>query len=173
MFKRKVSIHEKLPKQKVKNIKFLYIVIDSESKIHYEYNNKGHVVLPIHWSEMNPKRILKNLPNNLVRKCVSPKKNIAGVLQLWMYYKEDYVYARVKAVGVLEQYQRQGFMTKLFKAMDSFCRHQGVKFVESETRVIPEKVKRKQGFVPSRSEHWWHRLDQWVSRTTSYVKWYD
>ena len=82
--KTEVVIAEKLA-EKIENIKFLYIVIDSEGKIHYEFNNKGHRILPIHWSEMNPGRIYKNLPRNLIRKGVSDKKNIAGVLQLWIY----------------------------------------------------------------------------------------
>ena len=166
-------IHEELPAGKVKNIKFLYIVIDSDGGIHYEFNNRGHLVLPIHFSEMNPYRILNNLPRNLIKKCVSDKTNIAGVLQLWIFYTKDFRYGRVKAVGILQKYQRRGFMTKLFRALDSFCHNQGIKFVESETRAIPERVKIKQGFVKAKSRSWRHRFDAFVGRKTSYVKSYD
>ena len=80
--KPKIVVSESIPKEKIENIRFVYIVIDSTGATHYEFNNKGHVVLPLHWSELNPTRILKNLPANLVARSVSSKENIVGVLQL-------------------------------------------------------------------------------------------
>lgn len=171
---KEVIVAEKLPNEKMEGINFLYIVIDSDLRIHYELNNKGHIVLPIHFSEINPFKIYKNLPRNLVNKCVSEKSNIVGVLQLWIYYTKDYTYARVKALGILKEFNRNRVkaLFKLCKAMDNFCLHNGIKFVEAETSVFPEKVMKRIGFNIVKSKSVFHRLAQLVSRQTPYVKTY-
>lgn len=163
---------------KIKNIRFLYIVIDSTLQIHYEFNNKGHVILPIHWSELNPLKIYKNLPPNLIRKCVSPKKNIVGVLQLWIYDSrsaaKDYRYGRIKAIGLLETFpgNRIGALLRLLKAMDEFCKKYSISFVEAETSVVPGKVMRRLGFMPVASRGWWRRVEHFLTRQRGYVKEY-
>ncbi|MEK6950206.1 MAG: hypothetical protein AABX13_00590 [Nanoarchaeota archaeon] len=169
-----IIIANNLPGQKIKNIRFLYIVIDSELKVHYEFNNKGHVVLPIHWSELNPLMIYRNLPRNLIQKSVSGRKNIVGVLQLWIYYTKDQSYARIKAIGLLETFQgnRIAALLRLLKAMDGFCKAYQVSFVEAETSVVPENVMRHLGFIPAASQSRWRRLEHFLTRQRGYVKGY-
>lgn len=170
----RIIVASDLSPPKIKNIRFLYIVIDSELKIQYEFNNKGHVVLPIHWSELNPLKIYRNLPGNLIRKCVSGKKNIVGVLQLWIYYTKNKSYARIKALGLLETFQgnRIAALLRLLKAMDEFCVKYGVALVEAETSVVPENVMRRLGFTPTASRGWWRTLEHFLTRQQGYVKEY-
>lgn len=160
--------------EKVTDIKFLYIVIDSTLEVHYEYNNKGHIILPIHWSEMNPYRIAQNLPKNLIHRCVSGKKNIVGVLQLWIYYTQECSYARLKAIGLLESFKgnRIKALFLLIKAMDNFCAHNKVTFVETETNIVPDNIMKRFGFVAKQSKTWWFRLDQFFTKRIAYVKHY-
>ena len=167
----KVIIAEKLS-QKVTNVRFLYIVIDSDGKIHYEFNNKGHIILPYHWSEMNPLRIYKNLPRNLIKRCVSDKKNIAGVLQLWIYYTPKGKYGVLRAAGVLQEYQRKGFLKKLYAAMDDFCLHDGINYVECETSVLPDEFKTKMGFIKTSPSGFWNTISTTLFRQRKYVKHY-
>lgn len=169
-----ILVSRELPSDKIKNIRFLYIVIDSTGQIHYEFNNKGHVILPLHWSELNPLRIYKNLPQNLIRKCVSPKKNIVGVLQLWIYYTKTQSYARIKAIGLLETFpgNRIGALLRLLKAMDEFCKRYGLSFVEAETSVVPGKVMRRLGFMPVASKGWRRRVEHFLTRQRAYRKEY-
>ncbi len=170
--KPKVVVSSVLPKEKIENIRFVYIVIDSSGETHYEFNNKGHVVSPFHWSELNPSRILKNLPTNLVARSVSEKKNIVGVLQLWVYYTKKHTYARVKAAGILEKYQQLGFWKKFNLAMDAFCLSYNIEFVKRETSVIPSEVLVKMGFLPASNYSFFHRFENFVTRKQAYVKWY-
>ncbi len=170
--KSKVIVSENLPPEKIENIRFVYIVIDSDGKTHYEFNNKGHVVSPLHWNEMNPLRILKNLPANLVARSVSEKKNIVGVLQLWIYYTQKHTYARVKAAGILEEFQRQGFWKKLNVAMDAFCTYYHIEWVERETSVMPAEILLKMGFLPAQSHSLWHRFENRVTFKQAYIKRY-
>ncbi len=174
MGRKDILVSVGLPKEKIENIRFLYIVIDSDLKVHYEFNNKGHIVLPIHFNELNPFMIYKNLPHNLVRRCVSPKKNIVGILQLWIYYTKDYSYGRVRALGLLNTFKgnRIKALFKLMQAMDNFCKGYNIKFTEAETAVIPERVMKKAGFFPAPSKKWGHRFAQYLSRMTPYVKKY-
>ncbi len=175
-----VLVTPELPSEKIKNIRFLYIVIDSELKIHYEFNNKGHVILPIHWSELNPLKIYRNLPQNLIRKGVSPKKNIVGVLQLWIYdtksrtkYEtKNYRYARLKAMGLLETFSgnRIKALLSLLRAMEEFCKRYNISFVEAETSVVPGNVMRRLGFMPVASRSWWRRIEHLVTRQRPYRK---
>ncbi len=167
-----VIVSEVLPNEKIENLRFVYIVIDSVGDIHYEFNNKGHIVSPFHWNELNPWNIMKNLPSNLVARSVSEKNNIVGVLQLWIYYTLHHIYARVKAAGILDGYQKQGYWKKLNIAMDAFCVHYGVEFVERETNVIPADVLVKMGFMPAKSFSWAHRFENFVTSKQAYVKWY-
>ncbi len=74
----KIVVSVGLPEEEIKELKYLYIVVDSNYEIHYEFNNKGHIILPIHKNEINPFSVIKNLPSNLIRKCISDKKNIVG-----------------------------------------------------------------------------------------------
>ena len=172
---RDVIISGKLPKEKIENIKFLYIVIDSDYKVHYEFNNYGHIILPIHWSELNPAKIFKNLPENLIRKCESDKENIVGVLQLWIYYTKDYTYGKVCAIGLIETFQgnRVKALFKLLTAMDQFCRVYHLQFVETETSVIPSGVMKRFGFFPSPERNIINRFAQFVFQQKHYTKKYD
>ena len=171
-FEKNVIILENLPKEKIENIRFVYIVIDSQGKTHYEFNNKGHIVLPINWSEINPYRILKNLPKNLIARCISNKDNLVGVLQLWVYYTKHHIYARVKAAGILEEYQRQGFWKKLNLAMAAFCHYYNIEWVERETSVIPAETLLQMGFLPAKSHGLWHRFENVVTFKQAYIKRY-
>ena len=170
----KVLVASQLPEEKIKNVRFLYIVIDSDLQLHYEFNNQGHVILPIHWSELNPRRIYRNLPRNLIRKCVAEKEDIIGVLQVWVYYKRTYSYARIKALGVLESFKgnKMGALFSLLKAMDRFCTRYNLRFVEAETNVIPEGMMKRLGFVPASGSSWWRRMEHFITRQRAYVKHY-
>ena len=89
-----------------------------------------------------------------------------------MYYTRKHTYARVKAAGILEQYQRLGFWKKLNLAMDAFCLSYGIEFIERETSVIPADVLVKMGFLPASSYKFWHRFENFVTRKQAFVKWY-
>jgi GNAT superfamily N-acetyltransferase len=172
MFRRHITVHEELPREKLQNLKFVYIIVDSNGKTHYEFNNKGHIVLPIHWSEMNPLRITKNLPRNLVRKCVSNKSDLAGVLQLWIYYTQDHIYARIKGMGILAKYQGQGLSKILLIAMDAFCEHYDIEWIECESWNLTSEMLAKEGFERARSRRFFACLEQFITRAKSYVKYY-
>ncbi|MBS3166271.1 hypothetical protein J4444_04065 [Candidatus Woesearchaeota archaeon] len=174
MWFRNVVIAANLPVEKIKNIKFVYIVINSDLNVHYEFNNRGHIVLPIHWSELNPLRIYHNLPKNLVNKCASEKTNIVGVLQLWIYYTKNYSYARVRAIGIIHEFKgnRVKALFKLVQAMDNFCLHQRIRFVEAETSVFPEDTMNRAGFKVVRSKSHFHTFAQFLFRQKPYVKVY-
>lgn len=169
-----IIISEDLPVEKIVGLRFLYIVIDSDMNIHYEFNNKGHIVLPIHRNEILPWMILKYLPINLINKCASAKKNIVGVVQLWIYYTKDYCYALLRARGILENFRgnKSNASALLDKAMDEFCLHHGVKFIETSTRVLPELYMRKRGFIPEPNRKIIQKVVEAVFRQTHYVKKY-
>ncbi len=168
-------IYEDLPSEKVKGLRYLYIVLDSEYKIHYEFNNRGHIILPIHKSEILPWRIYKNLPRNLIKKCESDKKNIVGVLQLWIYYTRDYAFARIRAIGVLDTFKGNKYkaILRLVKAMDEFCDYYKISYVDCATSVIPHKIMRKAGFEVALRRNFLHKFVQFLFRQTNYVKRYN
>ena len=172
--RKNIIISEGLPVERIIGLKFLYIVIDSEYKLHYEFNNRGHIVLPIHKSEILPWTIYKNFPKNLIGRCKSDKKNIIGVLQLWIYYTKDYSYGIIRGLGILQDFKGNKFkaLVRLLKAMDEFCLHHRIKFVEASTGVIPEKVIRRAGFNPEPNRRFLHRFAEAVFRLTHYVKEY-
>ena len=163
-----------LPNEKIVGLKFLYIVIDSNGRIHYEFNNKGHIILPIHRNEINPLKIWKNLPKNLIKKCVSDKKNIVGIMQLWIYYTKDYYFGRIRGIGILEDYRGKKIsaLARLFTAMDEFVSYYGIKFVECETSVMSPAKMERFGFYPEPERGLIKRFGQFVFRQTHYVKKY-
>ncbi len=167
-----------LPEERVQGIRYLYVAVDSDLNVHYELNNRGHIIMPIHFSEINPLRIYKNLPRNLIKKCASNKKNIVGILQLWIYYTKDYSFARIRAIGILSSFgnknrdDRKTALTKLMIATDYFCKHYNIKFVETETAVIPEDKMRLAGFEPALASSWINKFAQTIFRQKAYVKKY-
>ena len=167
-------IHETLPKERIEGLRYLYIVIDSNYNVHYEFDNKGHIVLPVHKTEILPWQIYKNLPNNLIRKCESKKKNIVGVLQLWIYYTKDYSFGRIRALGVMDTFRgnRVKTLLRLVRAMDEFCMYYNIMFVEAATKVIPHRVMERVGFGKEPQNSQLHRLAQFIFRQTNYVKRY-
>lgn len=169
----KTIISPTLPKEKIENLRFLYIVIDSDLKIHYELHNKGHVILPIRATEILPWMAYKYLPQNLIRKCVSSKKNIVGVLQLWIYYTKDYAFARLKALGILSTFtgNRVKALFSLLRAMDAFGERQDIVFVETETH-LPAGILQRSGFIRAPPQHWWRRIEHFLIRQKHYVKYY-
>ncbi|GEM_PF-3270340 len=171
----KVFISKDLPEEKITVLRYLYIVLDSELEVHYEFNNKGHIVLPIHFNEMNPFRIYKNLPQNLINKCVSPKKNIIGVLQIWVYSTKKENYARIRALGILNDFKgnRLKALLKLLKAMDDFCITQQIEYIETETSVIPEEIMLRIGFQREKSTSFLNSFAQTIFRQKAYVKYYN
>lgn len=171
----KVIVSESIPRERIEGLRFLYIVVDSDLNINYEFNNKGHIVLPIHKNEINPFKLYENLPKNLIKKCVSGKKDIVGVMQLWLYYTKETIYGRVKAIGILETFKgnRLKALLKLAKAMDDFCVYYGIKFIEAETSVIPKNVMERFGFHEEPESKWYFRFAQFISRQRHYVKNYD
>ncbi len=170
----KILLSSGLPEEPIKELKYLYIVVDSNYEVHYEFNNKGHIMLPIHKNEINPFNIYKNLPGNLIKKCTSDKKNIVGVLQLWIFYTKDYAYARVRGLGIIETFTGNKFkaLLLLVKAMDTFCTGYNIKFVEAETSTIPHKVMERAGFKSIPSTQFIQRLMQKISRQVPYTKTY-
>ena len=78
-------------------------------------------------------------------------------------------------LGILQDFRGNKFnaLLRLLKAMDEFCLYYRIKFVETSTRVIPEKVmRRKAGFEPEPNRRFFHRLLESLSRQTHYVKTY-
>ena len=170
--KREVILSEELPKEKVEGLRYLYIVIDSDFKVHYEFNNKGHTILIVHKSEINPLRIYKNLPKNLIRKCVSKKKNIIGVLQLWVYYTRDYSYGVIRALGIIDNFKGNKLKAILLlaNAMDNFCKHYNIRFVQATTSVIPGNIMKRAGFVKKPLKGFLRKVVVALFRQTSYEK---
>ena len=171
--KREIIISEEVPSE-IRGLKFLYIVIDEDLEVHYELNNRGHIPLPIHWSEMNPLRIEKNLSKNLIKKSVSEKKNLVGVLQLWIYETKEGKYAEVRGLGILNKFKgnRVKALLKLVKAMDTFCEGYEIKCVEASTSVIPEGVMNRVGFKAEKPSSWITSIGELIFRQKHYLKKY-
>lgn len=167
-----VTVSLELPKEKIKNIKFLYIVIDADLNVHYEFGNPGYIIFGT-----NPLKMFKDLEKKLVLRSWLQKnrqKNIVGVLQLWIYYTKQHSYARVRGLGLLPEFQgnRVKALFRLVKALDQFSEHHGLKFVEAETFVIPANVMKRFGFLPEPERNYFHRFAQLLTRQKHYMKRY-
>lgn len=168
----KNTITSELPREKIKNVRFLYITIDDQLKVYYEFGNKGYMVFGT-----NPLKMFKDLEKKLVQKSLLKKKenkNIVGVLQLWIFYTRHYSYARVRGLGMLPEFSgnRVQALFKLVKAMDDFAREYHLKYVEAETNIISPAVMKRYGFMPEPERNILHRFAQFVSRQTHYTKRY-
>src|SRR3989338_7979244 len=160
----KVLVYRSLPKEQIKNVRFLYITIDSELKVHYEFNNKGHVISPFNLNEINPWRIYRNLPQNLIAKSTLQHKEIIGVLQLWIYYTKDYAYGHLRGLGIIPEHQdSMKVLLKLISALDQFCKSYHLRFVETITSVIPEKIMMRYGFEEKPVRRWVDRFGATLS----------
>jgi len=165
--KKSIEIVDKLSDERVIKLRYLYIVIDSSYKIHYEFNNKGHIILPFHRSEVLPWKIYENLPKNLIRKCKSEKKNIIGVLQLWIYNTKNYSYADLRGLGVLHDFtgNKLKVLIKLLDAMDKFS-------INYKLKYISEKIMRKAGFFRKKNYKFFTFFGEMLFRQKHYVKVY-
>ncbi|MFT4310897.1 MAG: hypothetical protein ACMXYC_04680 [Candidatus Woesearchaeota archaeon] len=173
MFKKnKKIIISTNPREEIADLKFLYIVIDSDNNIFFEYNNKGHIILPIHKNEINPFTLMKYLPQNLINKAKS--KDVVGVLQLWIYTNSACTYAHVRSLGILNTYeQKVKALLLLANAMDSFCKHQNISYVLAETSVIPQAIMERKGFVLDNNKFGLlSQIDHLLFRKKAYIKYY-
>ena len=168
----KKIVTTELSKEKIKNVRFLYISIDDDLKVYYEFGNKGYIVFGT-----NPLKMFKDLEKKMVQRSLLKKKenkNIVGVLQLWVFYTKHYSYARVRGLGMLPEFKGNHVkaLFKLVKAMDDFAREYQLKFVEAETNIISPAVMERYGFIPEPDRNILHRFAQLVLRQTHYTKRY-
>ena len=141
----KISIISELPNEPILGIKSVFIVIDSDLKIHYELHQSGKFVKLLK-NFLKPsnfigpgtisKKILQrqaSIPLFLIESCASTKNNIVGVLGLKIYYKKDYNHARFSGLGILDTIgrNRSRALFRLLMAMDKFCRLESDYFVLS------------------------------------------
>ncbi len=169
----KVLVYSSLPKEKIENVRFLYVVIDSKMQIHYEFNNKGQVISPFNLNELNPLNIYRNLPRNLITKSTLQHKQIIGVLQLWIYYTKGYSYGHLRGLGILPEHQGSiKVLLKLLSAMDQFCKSYRLRFVETVTSVIPQQIMKRYGFEEKPVLKWTDRFGAMISGQKMYLKKY-
>ena len=117
---------------------------------------------------------MANTPSYLIQNSASSKENLVGALSLMIFYAKDYSYARINGIGILETFKgnRLTALIRLIRAMDNFCKHHGIKFVEAETRVFPLHIMKRSGFHPEPERKLYFRLWQWATKQTHYVKRY-
>jgi len=166
-----------LPKERIEGLRFLLIVIDSNLETHYEFHNKAakiyYDLLKPHLFKINFSTILAITPPHLIRNSVSSKDNLIGGLSLKISYSKDYSYARISGIGILETFRNKfRALLHLMKAMDDFCEHHGIKFVEAETRVFPIHIMNRAGFKLEPERKLYYRTWQWITKQTHYVKRY-
>ena len=177
---KQVFISLGLPEEKPKDIKFVLIAIDSDYKLHYEFDKRHEFLQPLTWYDFALFKVESHLFEKLRASSISAKTSIVGILKLRIVETKDYTYARINGLGVEKKSQgNQKILLGLFRCADEFCRYFKVKFLEAETRIIPAKIMIRYGFKETKCSPFTNLVSfsNWIFnflyRKTSWVKQYN